>query len=120
MPATWREMQGIFRSDYKPTDARIAIDYGAYYQARQMRVWKRHGRTYEQQWELGLAGYNAGTGNIIKAQTKCGGAKLWDGVSKCLSMVTGRHSAETITYVSRIKRWQGQMQNETLAHNCMH
>ena len=113
MPATAREMASIFGGKFNPRDANRAIDYGAYYQARQMKVWKRRNRTNEQQWELGLAGYNAGTGNILKAQSKCNNKRLWSEINPCLIQVTGRHHSETITYVSRIKRWRSELDSYT-------
>ena len=55
-------------------------------------------------YELGLAGYNSGLGNVLKAQALCGGTRLWDDVKACLSKVTGRHATETINYVDRWRR----------------
>jgi hypothetical protein len=86
----------------------IAIDYGAYYMSKQMRVWKLR-RPQHERWRLGLAGYNAGTGNIIKAQTKCDNTRMWPEIKLCLHLVTGHHANETKTYVERIERWWTEM-----------
>ncbi|MFY0638719.1 transglycosylase SLT domain-containing protein [Maricaulis maris] len=103
MPATWTETAAALRLQATPHDE-IAIEAGAYYMMRQMAVW-RSPRPDLERWRLGLASYNAGAGNIIRAQGKCGGARDWREVSVCLPTVTGHHSAETITYVRRTERW---------------
>jgi len=56
------------------------------------------------------ASYNAGAGNIIRAQSLCGGALDWTGIAPCLPQVTGHHAHETITYVERIDRWYRSLQ----------
>jgi len=103
MPATWRDMEARF-GVRASAHSDIAIDYGAYFMAKQMRIWKAK-RPQHERWRLGLTSYNAGAGNIIKAQTKCDGAALWSQIKYCLHLVTGRHASETKTYVTRIERW---------------
>lgn len=89
----------------------LAIDYGAYYQARQMRVFKRRRRTQEQSWRLGLAAYNSGLGSVLKAQSKCGDARLWEDIEPCQHFVTGqKNAAETRRYVLNIQRWRAEME----------
>ena len=55
--------------------------------------------------------YNAGKGNIIKAQriAKKEGlnSNLWKSIEPTLRRVTGRRSNETITYVKRINKIKG-------------
>ncbi len=55
--------------------------------------------------------YNAGKGNIIKAQklAKKDGLdpNLWDSIEKKLANVTGKHSKETIGYVNKINDIKG-------------
>ena len=65
--------------------------------------WPRE--TRYQRLQLGQACYNAGGGNVIKAQIKCGGARLWEDIAPCMEQVTGRHAAETLHYVDVIPRW---------------
>ena len=104
MPGTWRdetERLGIIAS---PFNARVNILVGAAYMRRMVRFW-RAPRTEAQRLELAHASYNAGAGNILKAQGRCGGM-MWSEISPCLHQVTGpRHSQETIIYVKRIKQW---------------
>lgn len=55
------------------------------------------------------ASYNAGAGNIIRAQRACNGARSWIQIRVCLPQITGHHSNETIQYVDLIHRWKVQM-----------
>ena len=50
-----------------------------------------------------LASYNAGLGNILKAQKLSGNQRKWNDIKKYLSNITGRNSLETINYVASIK-----------------
>ena len=110
MDGTAKEMARIFRKKFNPDDAREAIRYGAYYVNRNAKMFRRRQRTHEQALELGQACYNAGCGNVLKAQRISGNKRLWDEISPFMVQVTGRsNSHETITYVSRIKRWRREM-----------
>ena len=53
---------------------------------------------------LQIASYNAGQGNILKAQVLSGGASCWDDIAPYLKDVTGRHAEETLAYVERWRR----------------
>ena len=108
MPATAREMAERLGFDFDRYDAQQAIDAGAYYQARVMRTWRGRGRTPEDAYDLGAASYNAGTGNILRAQKRCANALRWADIHPCLPDVTGRHARETRTYVERIHRWTNE------------
>ncbi len=60
-----------------------------------------------ERWWFAIASYNAGPGNIIKAQEfadKAGRSTMeWGSISKCLRIVTGlKSSQETIRYVDTI------------------
>lgn len=104
MPRTWDEETarlGIIASPFSP---RANIMVGINYMKRMVKFWKAP-RTEHQRLELAQASYNAGAGNILAAQAKCGNAATWNEVSPCLKNVTGKLSKETITYVERIKRW---------------
>ncbi len=46
--------------------------------------------------------YNAGPGNIIKAQRLVSRPDIWQEIVAVLSQVTGEHALETIQYVERI------------------
>ncbi|MCC6912458.1 MAG: transglycosylase SLT domain-containing protein [Rhodospirillaceae bacterium] len=109
MPATWREIARQLDLGGSPHDE-IAIDAGAYYMAKLRRTWRRDRSSLERN-QLAQASYNAGAGNILKAQSYCGGARLWPAVRECLPLVTGAgHTRETITYVERIERWWREME----------
>lgn len=110
MSETAHDMSRIFKKDFDAFDAEDSIRYGAYYIDRRSRTWRRRGRTHEQALELGQACYNAGCGNILKAQSKAGNARLWADISPHLHRVTGEsNSHETITYVARIKQWRREL-----------
>jgi hypothetical protein len=109
MPATWAETRARLNlpPGASPHD-RIAFEAWAFYMAKMMAVWSSP-RPAHERWRLGLASYNAGAGNIIAAQRACAGARDWRAIELCLPMVTGRHAAETRTYVPRIERWGREM-----------
>jgi len=114
MPATWREAQSHFGIRASPHDD-IAIEAGAWYMMRMMAVW-RSPRPQVERWRLALASYNAGAGNIIRAQSECGGARDWDAILPCLPDVTGHHARETTAYVVRIEyHWQAMAGGDPLA-----
>lgn len=91
-------------------DPDFAIEAGAYYMARLRHTWRRD-RTPIERNPLAQSSYNAGTGNILKAQTACGGARLWTEIAPCLDEITGpKNSHETLTYVTRINTYWRQME----------
>ena len=111
MDPTARDIARALGADFDAFSP-MAIDYGAYYQARQMRVFKRRGRSDAQTWPLGLAAYNSGLGSVLKAQRKCANARLWPDIAPCQHLVTGQRNAnETRTYVTRIQRFRLEMEH---------
>ena len=68
---------------------------------RMWRIWTSK-RSNQCRLELAFASYNAGGGNIIKAQAASGGERCWEGIRESLHEITGRHSKETLDYVSRV------------------
>jgi len=110
MPGTWADLTRELRLGAASPHAPIAIQAGAYYMAKLRRVW-RAGRDATDRQPLAQASYNAGAGNILKAQTECGGAKAWAAIAPCLGTVTGaRNARETTTYVARITRYQTMLE----------
>jgi membrane-bound lytic murein transglycosylase F len=107
LPGTWSDASRAIgvRNVYDPAENAWAAGW---YMRRQLNRWIWD-RTDIERLELAQAGYNAGRGNILAAQRKCGSPKTWDEIKQCLPDITGRHSAETIGYVERIKRWYGAM-----------
>lgn len=102
MPATWLEVsRALGFEGISPKQAEPAIIAGAFYMSRMRQGWKAK-RPEKDRHSLAMASYNAGFGNLLKAQKLCGGANLYPQIIHCLPDVTGHHSEETITYVKRI------------------
>ena len=74
---------------------------GVFYMGQLRRTWKTKRPEYERHL-LAMASYNAGSGNIIRAQKICNSARDWKDISPCLCQVTGHHCKETRTYIDRI------------------
>jgi soluble lytic murein transglycosylase-like protein len=110
MPGTWQD--AIKALGWPRTlsrrDAAYAIEGGAWYMRKLRGGWKN--RSPADSHDLALASYNAGVGNILKAQKYCGGARLWPQIAPCLQQATGaRNAHETTSYVARIHRWHRAM-----------
>ena len=73
-------------------------------------------RTLSCRNEVTLASYNAGPGNIIKAQKNAMGALCWDKIKYGLPAVTGRHHRETWDYVDRFWRTYMRLRGYGLGH----
>ena len=99
MPNTWNEMQKYGLNN--PWSAKQSIRAAAIYMNYQYRFWSSK-RPLLDKSKLATANYNAGAGNILKAQKKCVGSILYAEVIKCLPDITGKHHVETITYVELI------------------
>lgn len=107
MPTTMPEIRRAIQFTKSPF-SKAAIYPAAYYQGKVMGVWVAK-RSPFQRWLLGLACYNAGCGNILKAQAYCDNALLWKIIQHCLHLVTGKKANETKTYVSRVQKWWTEM-----------
>ena len=108
MPATGRDLArqtGVTGSLVSPS---LSITYGAVYMGQQLRFWHSP-RPPLSRLRLAQASYNAGAGNILRAQRLSRGELHWGRISPFLIQVTGRHSEETITYVIRIERWKNEL-----------
>lgn len=113
MPGTWSDVAPLLGySGLSPHIAEPAIEAGAYYLADQIMFWTEP-RPYIEQRRLGEASYNAGAGNILKAQRECrqgsglcgGACRDWYEIHIFLDRVTGRHALETIDYIEKIEHW---------------
>jgi len=101
MPATAAEIGARLHLEADVFNPFTNIKFGVYYDLRMWRIWGR---------EVGLerlmfmfASYNAGAGNILKAQKLAEPKDQWWAVAKELPRITGiRNSQETIGYVKRI------------------
>jgi len=87
-------------------DIETNIASGIYYMSLLWNRWKQK-QTWIDHWDFCTSSYNAGMGNIIKAQKisiKLNlNPNIWTSIQRTLPQVTGKHSTETINYVSRIK-----------------
>lgn len=108
MPATFAEIGQRSGIKGNPFDPEVNIMAGAFYMARQRAAFKFPRPDFERH-NLALASYNAGVGNIIRAQKLAGNPPEWQPVADKLHLVTGRHSKETINYVSKIRAFHRAM-----------
>lgn len=109
MPGTWNDVRRQLRLPPGASPHQdIAIEAGAFYMAQLMRGWTTP-RPEVRRLELAQASYNAGMGNITRAQRACSGARDWPDISPCLPSVTGRHARETIDYVRLIAEHRRRM-----------
>jgi len=112
MPGTWdqisREM-GLVGVDRRM--AGPAIEAGAYYMAKLRRSWISP-RPEDDRYRLALASYNAGMGNILRSQQRCGNPAFYEAIMACLHMITGHHAAETRGYAPSIYKWFAMMEAE--------
>ena len=103
MPATAKETARRHQIMGNVRDARTNINIAAAHIGVLIGFWSAQ----RSQWcrvELVIASYNAGQGNIAKAQVLSGGKRCWNGIAPALPQVTGRHANETIGHVSRTMR----------------
>ena len=103
MNPTWKDVVRELKipKRIRPTNTKWAIRAGAYYMSKLRRSWKSK-RKERDRYNLSLASYNAGFGNLLKAQRFAGGAIEFQPIIDQLHLVTGRHAAETRQYVVRI------------------
>lgn len=102
MPATWEEVtrkHGFDSTDI--CDPVTSIHAGAAYMSKLLGEWRRE-RPKMDRYCLALASYNAGLGNILKAQAVMNDSALYATIARGLQDVTGAHSEETLQYVHRI------------------
>lgn len=104
MPATGRQLARVTGVDGPLTSPAINVLYGVTYDRMMFDFWTT-ARPPDEHRKWAQASYNAGAGNILKAQKLSGGRLLWDEVALYLPRVTGHHSKETIQYVQLISKW---------------
>lgn len=101
MPATWQSMEQQLGFKGSAFTSSLNIQATHYYMA-QLRGQFKKPRPEWDRHSLAMASYNAGLGNILKAQSRGGGGLLYTPMANALPLVTGHHSKETTTYVNRI------------------
>jgi membrane-bound lytic murein transglycosylase MltF len=110
MPGTWSDIEyELFGKDTDINVAKYNIHAGIYYDRKLWNIWSAP-RPYIERIRFMLGSYNAGVGNILKAQKLAVKDSLnynyWYSIKRKLPDITGRHSKETIHYVDRIiKLW---------------
>lgn len=114
MPKTSAEIARELGMPDNPFDPYINIFMGAYYLRKMWSIFKR---VYGiERLRFALASYNAGAGNIIKAQMRAEErgypTDKWASIAQVLGSVTGRHARETTGYVARIERYYKEMLEE--------
>lgn len=109
MPATFEECKRKLNlPDADPFDPLIGIKFGVYYDLQMWRIWREERDIERLRFMFGS--YNAGAGNIIKAQRLASPTHLWWAVAKELPRVTGiGHARETQLYVKRIESFYRQL-----------
>ena len=106
MPSTFADIRERHPAIKGPLDSpRWYIAAGIWYDRQNYVSWSES-RPFDDRLKFMFGSYNAGRGNILQAQRKAQdqglNANLWQSIEKELPSVTGRHSRETLTYVSRI------------------
>lgn len=109
MPNTWRDMQKALKIKTDAFHAADNITAAAYYDSKLYAYWTAK-RPYTDHINLTLASYNAGAGNLTKAQARCNNANLYPLIIECLALITGNHAKETTDYVTRINIYREQLQ----------
>lgn len=110
MPPTWADMQnqlkmGPLDSAYDPEKA---IPAAAYYMRQLCKQWKAP-RPEADRYMLALSSYNAGIGNILKAQRRANNVADYYKIITELPNITGVDNAtETRNYVKYIFRIFGE------------
>ncbi len=83
------------------------IAAGIYYDRMIWNAWKAD-RSFQDRINFTFGSYNAGKGNILKAQRiakkKGLNMNLWQSIEKTLPKVTGKRSEETIGYIRKISK----------------
>ena len=91
----------IFEKEFDATNPIQSIYAQVYYMNTLFKMWHWK-RSNTSKMQLTLASYNAGTGNILKAQKASGDKRHWIEIKSYLKRITAHHSKETIKYVSNI------------------
>ncbi len=106
MPGTWSDIikQMGFPDNASAFDPDYAIPACCYYMSKLYNKWTAPRPKYDR-YALTLSSYNAGFGNLIKAQKLSGGSNLYCNIIEKLPNVTGDNAKETINYVDKIFKY---------------
>lgn len=111
MPRTYKEIQAknpaLKGSRLQP---RWNIAAGIYYDRTLWNLWKAD-RPRQDRINFMFGSYNAGKGNILKAQKVAEKRRLnpnlWQSIESALPEITGKRSRETISYIEKIEHVKG-------------
>lgn len=105
----------LFKNGFDRENPIQSIWAQVYYMNKLFKVWDLN-RTADERIKLAFASYNAGTGNILKAQIKSDDKIFWNEIKIFLPLVTKENSKETIGYVDYIFKYAADIQKfrETL------
>lgn len=102
MPGTSAELAAEMSLPDDPFDPMLNIKMGIYYDLKMYRIFAAE--TDLERLRFMFAAYNAGAGNIIKAQKLASPTDQWWAVAKELPRITGQGNAwQTRTYVKLIE-----------------
>lgn len=106
MPRTYAEIQTKNKLiSGAATEPKWNIAAGIWYNKQQFDFWQK-GRALDERLKFMYGSYNAGRGNLLKAQRQAISAGLnprqWQSMYDALPKVTGKHSKETLGYVEKI------------------
>ena len=106
MPATGRDY-GVIRAELY--SAKINVAVAAQHMEYLWGFWSTP-RPYASRRDLERASYNAGQGNILRAQRACLMARDWKNIKVCLPAITGKHHVETYNYVDKHTEYKAKLQ----------
>jgi membrane-bound lytic murein transglycosylase F len=116
MPNTFTEISKVLHLT-NIVDPESNIHAGIYYDRKMYDIWKVP-RPINDRLALMFASYNAGVGNILKAQRLCKLESLkWNSIVAVASSVASWKSKETIAYVSKIFALMDQSLTEKSIEN---
>jgi membrane-bound lytic murein transglycosylase F len=101
MDGTWGDVSRKLGISAHPFDPKFSIQFASFYMAEMRSNWTSPRPEFDRH-SLAMASYNAGFGNLLRAQRLCHGSIFYDSIVDCLPQVTGRHSKETTEYVNKI------------------
>jgi membrane-bound lytic murein transglycosylase F len=108
-PETWADTcseMGVEGNAHEPV---YAIPAQAYYLHDLWESWQRKREPIDR-LRLAFASYNAGLGNLLRAQKRAGNATDYDTIIVQLHNITGNaNSSQTMNYVTRIQAYYAQL-----------
>ena len=107
MPTTYKEITKRHRHiKGSGSNPKWNIAAGIAYNRSIWNIFKAD-RPFQDRLDFTFGAYNAGKGNIIRAQKRAQRSGInpdvWSSIEQTLPQVTGRHSKETLDYVTKIK-----------------